>query len=72
MHTVDDIIKAKKFLTEKGYNIESDFRMFKVAELMAEWAVNNKVAVCDYCSGTGWNSYPNHSTTMPPCPKCKP
>lgn len=42
MHTVDDIIKAKKFLVEKGYNVDSKFGIYKVAELMAEWAVKNK------------------------------
>lgn len=35
--------------------------------------INNeeRVAVCDHCNDTGWDSYPNHSTTMPPCPKCQ-
>lgn len=28
-------------------------------------------SVCDHCNGTGWDSYPNHSTTFPPCPKCQ-
>lgn len=31
-----------------------------------------KIKACDYCNGSGWDSYPNHSTTMPPCPKCQP
>ncbi len=41
MHTFDDIIKAKKHLVEKGYDTESQFTLFKVAELMAEWAAIN-------------------------------
>jgi len=32
----------------------------------------SKSFICDYCNGTGWDSYPNHSTTHAPCPKCQP
>jgi hypothetical protein len=41
MHTVDDIIKAKKFLIEKGFGNNSGIKFYKVAELMAEWSVKN-------------------------------
>ena len=27
---------------------------------------------CKHCGGTGWDSYPNHDTTMRPCPECQP
>ena len=27
--------------------------------------------VCDHCKGSGLDSYPNHSTTYPVCPKCQ-
>ncbi len=30
------------------------------------------VPLCDYCNDTGWDSYPNHDTTMRPCPECQP
>jgi len=26
---------------------------------------------CEYCEGTGFDSYPNHSTTYPVCPHCQ-
>lgn len=41
--------------------------MNRMVELAYE---QNKV--CDYCNGTGWDSYPNHDTTMRPCPECQP
>lgn len=25
---------------------------------------------CDHCQGSGYDPYPNHDTTMRPCPKC--
>jgi len=28
--------------------------------------------VCDYCGGSGYDPYPNHSTTHAVCPKCQP
>lgn len=37
MHTIDEVIKAKKELIKKGYTLNSSFTLFKVAELMAEW-----------------------------------
>lgn len=33
-------------------------------------AARNKLSNCDYCSGSGFDPYPNHDTTMRPCPKC--
>ncbi len=42
MHNLDDIIKAKQFLFDKGYSKGSDFKLLKVAELMAEWAAKNR------------------------------
>lgn len=38
------------------------------------WLENKvlKTTVCDYCDGTGFDSYPNHSTTHGVCPKCQP
>jgi hypothetical protein len=41
MHTFNDILKAKKYLLEKGYNFDSEFKLLIVAELMAEWAAKN-------------------------------
>lgn len=29
-----------------------------------------KPSVCDRCNGSGFDPYPNHDTTMRPCPKC--
>lgn len=26
--------------------------------------------VCNYCQGSGYDPYPNHDTTMRPCPEC--
>jgi NADH pyrophosphatase NudC (nudix superfamily) len=51
MHTLDDIIKAKKHLLEKGYDTESEFTLFKVAELMAGWAAKIR-----FTSGAGERS----------------
>ena len=34
--------------------------------------VVSKSVICDYCQDTGWDSYPNHDTTMRPCPECQP
>lgn len=31
----------------------------------------SKSVVCDYCKDTGWDSYPNHDTTLRPCPECQ-
>lgn len=28
-------------------------------------------AVCSYCNGLGYDPYPNHDTTMRPCPECE-
>lgn len=39
MHTIKQIIQAKKELIKKGYTLDSKFTLLKVAELMAEWKV---------------------------------
>lgn len=31
-----------------------------------------ELSVCNYCKGSGWDSYPNHDTTPRPCPECQP
>ena len=36
---IDDIIKAKKFLIEKGCAGQETIKFFKVAELMAEYSI---------------------------------
>lgn len=41
MNSIDDIIKAKNFLIEKGYDLNTNFKPFKVAELMAEYKFND-------------------------------
>jgi|GEM_PF-5525947 len=49
-------------------------------KIISENAKNNDVlsdvvvpkgAVCGYCNDTGWDSYPNHDTTLRPCLYCK-
>lgn len=30
-----------------------------------------KAAPCSYCNGLGYDPYPNHDTTMRPCPECE-
>ena len=42
MHSIEDIIDAKKELFKKGYTMESKFSTLKVAELMAEWKLKIK------------------------------
>ena len=41
MYTVEDINKAKKYLSDKGYGTGSNFTLNAVANLMAEWAAKN-------------------------------
>lgn len=43
----------------------------KALNKMAELAYN-KVEVCSYCKGSKFDPYPNHDTTMRPCPHCQP
>ena len=50
--SIDNIIKAKKYLTIKGYNLDGRFNGYKVAELMAEWLdenTNKKPLGCPKC-----------------------
>jgi len=44
----------------------------KILALSIDSVIVPKGTVCDYCGGSGWDSYPNHSTTHAPCPKCQP
>lgn len=30
----------------------------------------NELLACEHCNGSGYDPYPNHDTTMRPCPKC--
>ena len=41
MYTVEDINKAKQYLSEQGYGTGSNFTLNTVANLMAEWAAKN-------------------------------
>ena len=41
MYTVEDINKAKQYLSEQGYGTGSNFTLNTVANLMAEWLVKN-------------------------------
>ena len=41
MYTVEDINKAKQYLSEQGYDTCSHFTLNTVANLMAEWAAKN-------------------------------
>lgn len=36
-----------------------------------QWLEELSEPICDYCGGTGYDSYPNHSTTYAVCPKCE-
>jgi len=46
--------------------------------IMDEWIEKLNIPIvgvpplCDYCNDTGWDSYPNHDTTIRPCPECQP
>lgn len=59
MYTVEDINKAKQYLSDNGYGTGSNFTINTVANLMAEWAAKNcsipavsKSLKCD-CSHSG-------------------
>jgi hypothetical protein len=41
MYTVEDINKAKQYLSDNGYGTGSNFTLNTVANLMAEWAAKN-------------------------------
>ena len=41
MYTVEDINKAKQYLSEQGYGTGSNFTLNTVANLMIEWAAKN-------------------------------
>ena len=41
MYTVEDINKAKQYLSDNGYGTGSNFSLNTVANLMAEWAAKN-------------------------------
>ena len=55
MYTVEDINKAKQYLSEQGYGTGSNFTLNTVANLMAEWAAKNCSipavikSVCENC-----------------------
>ncbi|MDD4374207.1 MAG: hypothetical protein PHG67_09860 [Bacteroidales bacterium] len=53
MYTIEDINKAKQYLSEQGYGTGSNFTLNTVANLMAEWAAKNcsipAVINCDTC-----------------------
>ena len=44
----------------------------KKQQLILSGVVVQKGTVCGYCNDTGWDSYPNHDTTLRPCPECQP
>ena len=58
MYTVEDINKAKQYLSEQGYGTGSNFTLNTVANLMAEWAAKNCSipdvikSVCPRCGET--------------------
>lgn len=41
MWTIEDINKAKQYLSDNGYGTGSNFTLNTVANLMAEWAAKN-------------------------------
>jgi len=41
MYTIDDINKAKQYLSDNGYGTGRTFTLNTVANLMAEWAAKN-------------------------------
>jgi len=41
MYTLEDINKAKQYLSDNGYGTGSNFTLNTVANLMAEWAAKN-------------------------------
>ena len=41
MYTIEDINKAKQYLSDNGYGTGSNFTLNTVANLMAEWAAKN-------------------------------
>jgi len=43
MYTVEDINKAKQYLSEQGYGTGSNFTLNAVSNLMAEYAAKNCV-----------------------------
>jgi hypothetical protein len=55
MYTVEDINKAKQYLSDNGYGSGSSFTLNTVANLMAEWAAKNCSipavikSVCEKC-----------------------
>lgn len=56
--------KNKQFPTQKEINKvkEEDSPITELEKRMEK--------VCEYCGGSGYDSYPNHDTTMAPCPEC--
>ncbi len=41
MYTIEDINKAKQYLSDNGYGTGSNFTLNTVANLMAKWAAKN-------------------------------
>ncbi len=58
-------------------NTETLKQMEKVSKMTAEELKNalqfdkhEEPKKCSYCGGTKYDPYPNHDTTMRPCPEC--
>lgn len=47
MNKIDQIIKAKKFLVEKGYNLNDTLKPLKVAELIIDYHEKKSICNCD-------------------------
>ena len=74
MYTVEDINKAKQYLSEQGYGTGSNFTLNTVANLMIEWAAKNCSipavikSVCDH----NWKEWEDENcNAQMRCTKCK-
>ena len=74
---IDTAEGAKAYLESEGIDIEQCVKdgmeiIERTKALVLANISQQSELVCDYCNGTGWDSYPNHSTTHAVCPKCQP
>lgn len=52
-----------------GVSVEHVLGLYHPSKVPASDLI--KLINCDYCNGTGYDPYPNHSTTPAPCPECQ-
>lgn len=67
MNNPEDLELMKKF---SNLTDEEKKKMMTFSSTPSLKVVDALQGKCSYCGGSGYDPYPNHDTTMRPCPEC--